>query len=131
MQPGIWELVVFRFLQGLGGGALLVTSQTIITESWPAEKRAMAQAIYTLGVIVGPTLGPPLGGYIVDNFNWRYIFYINIPVGVIATLLTLQFVTKPALCGEKNAEPGGLAGYCFTYRRYFFATICVGKRPGR
>ncbi len=92
---GIWELVIFRFLQGLGGGALLVTSQTIITESWPTEKRAMAQAIYTLGVIIGPTLGPPLGGYIVDNFNWRYIFYINLPVGVIATLLTLQFVRSP------------------------------------
>ncbi|QJD97458.1 DHA2 family efflux MFS transporter permease subunit [Mucilaginibacter robiniae] len=91
----IWELVVFRFIQGMGGGALLVTSQTIITESWPAEKRAMAQAIYTLGVIVGPTLGPPLGGYIVDNYAWPYIFYINIPVGIIATLLTLQYVRSP------------------------------------
>lgn len=91
----IWELVIFRFMQGLGGGALLVTSQTIITESWPAEKRASAQAVYTLGVIVGPTLGPPLGGYIIDNYSWPYIFYINIPVGVIATLLTLQYVRSP------------------------------------
>jgi len=65
----IWELIIFRFLQGVGGGALLVTSQTIITESYPVEKRGMAQAIYGLGVIVGPTLGPPLGGYIVDNFS--------------------------------------------------------------
>src|SRR6478752_10726739 len=65
---GIWELVIFRFCQGLGGGALLVTSQTIITESYPIEKRGMAQALYGMGVIVGPTLGPPLGGYIVDNF---------------------------------------------------------------
>src|ERR1700761_4265838 len=91
----ITELVIFRFMQGLGGGALLVTSQTIITESWPPEKRAMAQAIYTLGVIVGPTLGPPLGGYIVDNFSWPFIFYINIPVGVIATILTLSYVRSP------------------------------------
>ncbi len=91
----IWELVVFRFMQGLGGGALLVTSQTIITESWPVEKRAMAQAIYTLGVIVGPTLGPPIGGYIVDHYSWPFIFYINIPVGIIATLLTLQYVRSP------------------------------------
>jgi DHA2 family multidrug resistance protein len=66
---GITELVLFRFLQGVGGGALLVTSQTIITESYPVEKRSMAQAIYGLGVIIGPTLGPPLGGYIVDNFS--------------------------------------------------------------
>ena len=92
---GIWELVIFRFLQGVGGGALLVTSQTIITESYPVEKRGMAQAIYGLGVIIGPTLGPPLGGYIVDHASWPYIFYINIPIGVVATLLTLQFVRSP------------------------------------
>ena len=92
---GIWELVIFRFIQGLGGGALLVTSQTIITESYPPDKRGMAQAIYGLGVIVGPTLGPPLGGYITENFSWPYIFYINIPLGVIAALLTLQFVRSP------------------------------------
>jgi MFS transporter, DHA2 family, multidrug resistance protein len=91
----ITELTVFRIIQSIGGGALLVTAQTIITESYPPEKRAMAQAIYVLGVIVGPTLGPPLGGYIVDHFAWPYIFYINIPVGVIATLLTLQFVRSP------------------------------------
>ncbi|MDB5201241.1 MAG: major facilitator transporter [Ferruginibacter sp.] len=98
---GIWELVFFRFLQGIGGGALLVTSQTIITESYPPEKRSMAQAIYGLGVIIGPTLGPPLGGYIVDNFSWPYIFYINIPIGVIATLLTLQFVRSPKYAEKK------------------------------
>src|SRR6476469_8530663 len=98
---GIWELVIFRFIQGLGGGALLVTSQTIITESYPPEKRGMAQAIYGLGVIIGPTLGPPLGGYIVDHFSWPYIFYIYIPIGVIATLLTLQFVRSPKYSEKK------------------------------
>ncbi|MFT3795875.1 DHA2 family efflux MFS transporter permease subunit [Flavobacterium sp.] len=96
----IWELVVFRFIQGLGGGALLVTAQTIITESYPAAKRGMAQAIYGMGVIVGPTLGPPLGGYLVDNFSWPYIFYINIPLGIIAVFLTLTFVKSPKY-GEK------------------------------
>ena len=99
---GIWELVIFRFIQGIGGGALLVTSQTIITESYPPEKRGMAQAIYGLGVIIGPTLGPPLGGYIVDHYSWPLIFYINIPIGVVATLLTLQFVRSPKY-GEKSA----------------------------
>ena len=97
----IWELVAFRFLQGCGGGALLVTSQTIITESYPPEKRGMAQAIYGLGVIVGPTLGPPLGGYIVYHTSWPNIFYINIPLGIIATLLTLQYVRSPKY-GEKS-----------------------------
>src|SRR5689334_25128352 len=100
----IGELVIFRFLQGVGGGALLVTSQTIITESYPPEKRGMAQAIYGLGVIIGPTLGPPLGGYIVDHFSWPYIFYINIPIGVIATLLTLQFVRSPKYAEKKAAR---------------------------
>ncbi|MEO8235010.1 MAG: MDR family MFS transporter [Flavobacterium sp.] len=96
----IWELVAFRFIQGLGGGALLVTAQTIITESYPMAKRGMAQAIYGMGVIVGPTLGPPLGGYLVDHFSWPYIFYINIPLGIIATFLTLTFVRSPKY-GEK------------------------------
>lgn len=96
----IWELVAFRFIQGLGGGALLVTAQTIITESYPVAKRGMAQAIYGMGVIVGPTLGPPLGGYLVDNYSWPYIFYINIPIGIIAACLTILFVRSPKY-GEK------------------------------
>ncbi|WP_143306047.1 DHA2 family efflux MFS transporter permease subunit [Chitinophaga vietnamensis] len=97
----MWELILFRFIQGIGGGALLVTSQTIITESYPPEKRGTAQAIYGLGVIIGPTLGPPLGGWITDNYSWPYIFYINIPIGVIATLLTLQFVRSPKYAEKK------------------------------
>ncbi len=100
----IEELIIFRFIQGIGGGALLVTAQTIITESYPIEKRAMAQTIYVLGVIVGPTLGPPLGGYIVDNYSWPFIFYINIPVGVLATLLTLQFVKSPKFAEKVKAK---------------------------
>jgi DHA2 family multidrug resistance protein len=100
----IEELIIFRFLQGIGGGALLVTSQTIITESYPAEKRGMAQAIYGMGVIIGPTLGPPLGGYITDHVSWPYIFYINIPLGVIATLLTLQFVKSPKYAEKSVAK---------------------------
>lgn len=96
----IWELVAFRFIQGLGGGALLVTAQTIITESYPVAKRGMAQAIYGMGVIVGPTLGPPLGGYIIDHASWPFIFYINLPIGIIATILTITFVKSPKY-GEK------------------------------
>jgi DHA2 family multidrug resistance protein len=102
---GIGELVLVRFLQGIGGGALLVTSQTIITESYPPEKRGMAQAIYGLGVIIGPTLGPPIGGYIVTHYTWPLIFYINIPLGVIATLLTLQFVRSPRYAGNVKSKP--------------------------
>lgn len=101
---GIGELIIFRFLQGIGGGALLVTSQTIITEIYPIEKRPMAQAIYVLGVIVGPTLGPPLGGYIIEHHSWPYIFYINIPVGIIAALLTLMYVKSPKYAEKRKAS---------------------------
>lgn len=109
----IWELVFFRFIQGLGGGALLVTSQTIITEVYPPEKRGMAQALYGMGVIVGPTLGPPLGGYIVDNASWPYIFYINIPVGIIATLLTLTYVKSPNYGGKRSLADVDWLGIAF------------------
>lgn len=100
----IWELVVFRFIQGMGGGALLVTAQTILTESYPPEKRSMAQAIYGMGVIVGPTLGPPLGGWIVDNYSWPYIFYINVPLGIIATVLTLSLVKSPKYGSKQSPK---------------------------
>jgi DHA2 family multidrug resistance protein len=99
----VGELILFRLLQGMGGGALLVTSQTIITESYPPEDRAKATAIYGLGVIVGPTLGPPLGGYIVDNFSWPYIFYINIPIGIIAAILALTYVRSPKYAEKTKA----------------------------
>lgn len=100
----IWELVAFRFLQGMGGGALLVTAQTILTETYPPEKRSMAQAIYGMGVIVGPTLGPPLGGYIVDNFSWPYIFYINVPLGILATIMTIYLVKSPRYGQKQSAK---------------------------
>ena len=106
----ITELTIFRFLQGVGGGALLVTSQTIITESYPPEKRGMAQAIYGMGVIIGPTLGPPLGGYITQNYGWEWIFYINIPLGIIATLLTLQFVRSPKYAEKSSTSDIDWAG---------------------
>ncbi|TDS17424.1 MDR family MFS transporter [Sphingobacterium paludis] len=100
----IWELVAFRFLQGMGGGALLVTAQTILTETYPPEKRSMAQAIYGMGVIVGPTLGPPLGGYLVDNFSWPYIFYINVPLGILATIMTIYLVKSPSYGQKQSAK---------------------------
>jgi len=106
----ITELIIFRFLQGVGGGALLVTSQTIITESWPPEKRGMAQAIYGMGVIIGPTLGPPLGGFITDTVGWEWIFYINIPLGIVATLLTLQFVRSPQYAEKSSTSEIDWAG---------------------
>lgn len=88
----IWELIIFRFIQGIGGGALLSTSQSILIETWPKDQIGTATALFGLGVVVGPTLGPTLGGYITDHYSWPWIFYVNIPLGIIALLLTLTYV---------------------------------------
>ena len=94
-STNVWELVVFRVIQGLGGGGLLSTAQAILIETFPKEELGLANAIYGVGVIVGPAIGPTLGGYITDNFSWQWIFFINIPFGILATILTLTYVKEP------------------------------------
>lgn len=91
----IWILVFYRVIQGLGGGALQPTAQAILFESYPVHKRGAAMAIFGMGAMVGPAIGPTLGGYIVDNASWPLIFYINIPIGIIAFLMTLAFIPNP------------------------------------
>ena len=90
----IWELVAFRFIQGIGGGALLSTSQAILVETFPPEELGLANGLFGLGVVVGPTLGPTLGGWITDNYSWPWIFYVNLPIGIVATLLTMSFIRE-------------------------------------
>ena len=91
----VWVLVIYRVLQGLGGGALQPTAQAILFESYPPEKRGQAMAIFGLGAMVGPALGPVLGGYLVDNASWPTIFYINIPIGILAFAMTFLFIRDP------------------------------------
>src|ERR1700754_2270570 len=86
------ELVIFRILQGLAGGGLISTSQAILVETWPREQIGTATALFGLGAVVGPTVGPTIGGFITDHSSWRWIFYVNIPVGAIAAFLTYTFV---------------------------------------
>lgn len=95
MSTNVWELVVFRVIQGIGGGGLLSTAQAILIETFPKEELGLANAIYGVGVIVGPAIGPTLGGYITDNMSWQWIFFINIPFGILATILTLTYVKEP------------------------------------
>src|SRR5690349_2183752 len=85
-------LVAWRIIQGLGGGALLSTSQAILYEEFPREEYGTAMAIFGVGVMVGPTLGPTVGGYITDAFGWPWIFYINIPIGMLALAMTMTFI---------------------------------------
>ena len=95
-SDGIRELVAFRLIQGLGGGALMATSQAILIDTFPPKQLPLRQALFGMGVIIGPTTGPTLGGYIVDHFDWPWIFYVNVPVGILATLFTFLFIHDPA-----------------------------------
>jgi MFS transporter, DHA2 family, multidrug resistance protein len=91
----IWVLVFYRVVQGLGGGALQPTAQAILFETFPPERRGAAMAIFGMGAMVGPAIGPALGGWIVDNASWPLIFYINVPIGIVAFLMTLAFIPNP------------------------------------
>lgn len=89
------SLVFFRILQGIGGGALQPISQSILLETFPPRQHGMAMAIFGIGVMFGPIVGPLLGGWITDNWSWHWIFYINIPIGVISIIMTMFFITDP------------------------------------
>jgi DHA2 family multidrug resistance protein len=93
--PSLGFLIIFRIIQGACGGGLQPLSQAILLESFPAEKRGQAMAFWALGIVVAPMLGPVAGGWLTDNYSWRWVFYINIPIGVIAILLTQAFVFDP------------------------------------
>jgi MFS transporter, DHA2 family, multidrug resistance protein len=90
----LWELVFWRFIQGIGGGALLSTSQGILFDSFEPSKRPMAAGIFGMGIVLGPTIGPTLGGLIVEDYSWPLIFYINVPIGVTAAFLAYRYIDK-------------------------------------
>ena len=95
IAPTLGLLVVFRVLQGLAGGGLQPSVQAILADLFPGNKRGMAMAVYTVAIMCAPVLGPTLGGWITDNYSWRWIFYINIPVGIGCALLTRMVLTDP------------------------------------
>ncbi len=95
MATDIWTLVFFRFIQGLGGGALLPTSQAILYETYRPEERGKATGIFSMGLVLGPTIGPLLGGYLVDYFSWEWCFFVNIPVGLLAAWSSYTFLKEP------------------------------------
>lgn len=89
------SLVVFRILQGMGGGALQPISQSILLETFPQRQHGMAMAIFGIGIMFGPIVGPLLGGWITDNWSWHWIFFINIPIGIVSILMVLFFIVDP------------------------------------
>ncbi|MBC6991537.1 MULTISPECIES: DHA2 family efflux MFS transporter permease subunit [Hymenobacter] len=104
-STNIWELVAFRFIQGVGGGALMATSQSILIDTFPPKQLPLGQALFGMGVIIGPTIGPTLGGYIVDNYDWPWIFYVNVPVGILATICTFAFIEDPERMKHMKPRP--------------------------
>ncbi|WP_375417509.1 DHA2 family efflux MFS transporter permease subunit [uncultured Hymenobacter sp.] len=103
-STGLVELVGWRFAQGLAGGALLSVSQSILFDAFPPKQRGVAAGIFGMGIVLGPTLGPLLGGLIVDNYHWSYIFYVNVPVGIAAALLTFFYIDKKPGEGQRKSQ---------------------------
>ena len=93
-STGLVEIIVWRFVQGVGGGALLSTSQAILFDAFEPQDRPIASGLFGMGLVLGPTLGPTLGGYIIEHMSWPMIFMINIPIGIVATILTYTFIDK-------------------------------------
>src|SRR5277367_1622282 len=106
LAPSLGVLVLFRIMQGAGGGGLQPSEQAILNDTFPLAKRGMAFAVYGVAVVVAPTIGPWLGGWITDNFSWRWIFYINIPVGLISLALTNLLVSDPPHMKRTNVKDG-------------------------
>jgi len=106
LAPTLGGLIFFRVLQGVGGGALQPISQAILVESFPREKQGMAMAVYGMGVVVAPVIGPTLGGWITDNYSWRWIFLINIPIGILSLLLTAWLIFDPPYLVRKSVAHG-------------------------
>ncbi len=109
--PTLAVILLARIIQGAGGGALQPLSQSILLESFPPAKRAAAMAAYGLGVVLAPVLGPTLGGWLTDTYSWRYAFYINIPVGILAVLMISRFVHDPPYIRHAKVGPFDNIGF--------------------
>src|ERR1700740_2622485 len=122
IAPSLGMLLLFRVLQGAFGGGLQPMTQAILADTFPPEKRGLAFALYGITVICGPAIGPTLGGWITDNYSWRWIFYINVPVGILAVLLVSQLLEDPP-----QASAGKVSFARFDY--IGFGLLAVGVWP--
>ncbi len=104
IAPSLSLLIVFRVLQGIGGGGLAPVEQAILVDTFPVEKRAAAFALYSMAIVTAPAVGPPLGGWITDNFSWRWVFFINVPIGLLSLLLSSRLLHDPPEFTQERRE---------------------------
>ena len=124
--PTLGTLVFARIIQGAAGGALQPLSQSILMESFPPEKRGVAMAVFGLGVVVAPIIGPTLGGWITDNYSWRWIFYINLPLGLLALFMCHSFIEDPPYLQDiKNQRKGSVDYIGFAFMSVGLATLQI------
>jgi DHA2 family multidrug resistance protein len=126
LAPNLAFLIIFRIIQGMMGGALLPTSQALIYEQFPKEKAGMAGAIFGMSVMIGPALGPVLGGYLTDNFGWRSIFNINLPLGIFAFFLGMVVIFDREKTPEEAEAAKGRAPATFDSLGFLLLCLAVG-----
>jgi MFS transporter, DHA2 family, multidrug resistance protein len=122
-------LLLARVLQGAGGGALQPIAQAVLLESFPPERRGPAMAVYGMGIVVAPIIGPTLGGWITDNYSWRWIFYINVPVGILAVLMAQSFIEDPPYI--RSQRPGRIDYIGFGLMAVGLATLQIVLDKGQ
>jgi DHA2 family multidrug resistance protein len=122
-------LIFARILQGAGGGALQPLAQAILLESFPPARRGMAMAVYGVGVIVAPILGPTLGGWLTDSYSWRWAFYVNLPIGALAIFLIFLFVDDPPYI--QGAKRGRFDAIGFAFLALWLATLQIALDRGQ
>src|SRR6202035_142253 len=90
------QIVVFRLLQGIFGAPLVPLSQSVLLDAYPRKQQGQAMAVFGLGVMLGPILGPTFGGWLTDSYSWRWVFYVNVPVGILSIIMVQLFVFDPS-----------------------------------
>ncbi|MGO9019400.1 MAG: DHA2 family efflux MFS transporter permease subunit [Syntrophobacteraceae bacterium] len=130
--PTLGMLIVARIFQGAAGGALQPISQAILLESFPPAKRGVAMAIFAMGVVVAPIIGPTLGGWITDNYSWRWIFYINLPIGILAFYMCRMFIEDPPyLLSARQSTTDRIDYFGFSLMAIWLATLQIMLDKGQ
>ena len=124
IAPSLGMLIVFRVLQGIGGGGLAPVEQAILVDTFPKEKLSGAFALYSMAIVTAPAIGPPLGGWITDSFSWRWVFFINIPIGLLSLILSSRLVQDPPEFTEERLQAKRSGKFRIDY--FGIALIAIG-----